>query len=168
MFRRRRARTRTRVITQSFKKVINYAPTSRIGATKIDFEMATGQDSVAAGQTGPVDVNVPTGSIIESIEIQYTIQNVLASAAFCHVAIQRVLPSQSSISPNVIGGSNQRNQVHWQRVFAVGTQQNVNIIKRFKIPRPYQRVREGARWVFVVLPSANVTDVVQVIYKFKR
>ncbi len=81
-----------RTVIQSFKKVINYAPAGRTASAKLDFEMATGQDSVAAGQTGSTDVNVPTGSVITSIDIQYCISNLVGVSGFQHISIQRVLP----------------------------------------------------------------------------
>ncbi len=165
---RRSRTTAMRPVIQSFKKVLNYAPASRAAGAKLDFEMATGQDSVAAGQTGPTDVNVPTGSIIKSFTIQYSCQNLVNIASFLYISVQRALPSQTTLSPNVIGGSNQRNQVHLQMQKSVGQNQQVNFSITFKVPKKYQRVREGARWVFVTLPTQIQTDALQVIYKFYR
>ncbi len=167
--RRTRRSTRPMAVVQSYKKVLNFAPTSRAASTQVNYELVKGTDSVAAGQTGPTDAAVPTGSIIKSIEIQYTDQNLVNIASFLHVCIQRRLSGQAaSVGCNVVGGSPQRNQVHWQSLRTIGQNQNVVIVKRFKIPAKYQRVREGAIWEFSNLASTIHTNACQVIYKFYR
>ncbi len=166
--RRSRRRSSPRAVIQSFKKVINTGPSSRPATTKVDFDVSKGVDSVAAGQISAVDVDVPTGSVIKGFEVQYCVQNLVNVAAFLHVSIQQLRANQLSIDPRVVGGDPQRNQVFWQRVYCIGQNQNVNIIKRFKIPPKFQRVRDGDEWVLTVISSQVYTDTYQAIYKFYR
>ncbi len=166
--RRTRRRSSARAVIQSFKKVINTGPSSRPATTKVDFDLADGVDSVAAGQTSAVDVDVPTGSVIRGFEIQYCAQNLVNIAAFLHVSIQHLRSGQTSIDPRVIGGDPQRNQVFWQRVYCIGQNQNVNIVRKFKVPSKFGRVRDGDKWVFTVISSQVYTDTYQAIYKFYR
>lgn len=157
-----------RQIVQSYKKVINHAPASRAASTILNFALSEGVDSVAAGQTGPTDVNVPTGAVIKYIEIQYVDVNLVAIASIRHVSIQKLHQGQSTINPALVGGNAQRNQVHMQQMFSVGQNQNSNHVYRFKIPKKFQRVREGDKWQFVVFGDSIHTSAVQAIYKFYR
>ncbi len=168
---RRRNHRRTmavRNIVQSFKKVINDAPASRLSATSIQTTLSTGVDSVAAGQTGPTDSNVPTGSVIKFFEIQWSMGNVSGGNNFFNVAIMQVHTGQSIVAPNVVGGSALRNQVFHQDAFQIGTDQNGSRKYRFKVPPKFQRVREGDSWRFIRQGDATFSDAVQVIYKFYR
>ncbi len=163
-----RRRSAPQAIVQSFKKVLNFAPAGHSAGLKIDNVLALGTDSVAAGQTGVTDPAVPTGSIIKAFVIQYAVSNLVGVSAFQHISIQSLKPSQGSISPNVVGGNPQRNQVYFQSMRVVGPNQNANYNFVFKVPKKYQRVREGDNWLFTVLNTAAVTDSLQVIYKFYR
>ncbi len=155
-------------VIQSYKKVINEAPTSRAAGAVIALNIARGVDSVAAGQTGPIDADVPTGSVIKFIEIQYSVTNLVAVSLFHFISIQLILNGQSGIAPDVVGGSAQRNQVHFQTTYSVGKEQNSTRIFRFKIPKRFQRMREGMIWQFSRIGSAVYADNVQAIYKFYR
>ncbi len=164
----RRQSIRPRTIVQSFKKVINHAPASRAAATNIEFSIATGVDSTAAGQTGPTDVNVPTGSVIKYFEIQFPCTNLVAVSAFQYLSVQQLRSGQVSVNADVIGGSPQRNQVFFQKLYSIGKEQNSTMIIKFKVPKKFQRVREGDRWVFSTLNTVVHTSAVQIIYKFYR
>lgn len=155
-------------VIQSFKKVLNDAPTSRASGAKISLNLVKGVDSSAAGQTGPVDADVPTGSIVKYIEIQFSVTNLVNVSLYMHVSIQQLQSGQSSIIPNVIGGNPQRNQVFFQNMFSVGQTQNSTHIMRFKVPKKFQRVREGTVWQFVYTGDQVYTNAIQVIYKFYR
>ncbi len=168
MFHRRRRVTRMAPVIQSFKKVMNDAPASRAAGATIDLKMSDGEDSVAAGQTGPIDAGVPTGSLIKFFEIQYCVTNLVAISLFMHVSIQLIRSGQTNIAPNVVGGNPQRNQVFYQKLYSVGKEQNSTLIVRFKVPKRFQRVRDGDTWQFVRTGSAVYTDATQVIYKFYR
>ncbi len=157
-----------RPVIQSFKKIINDAPASRISGSSIQTTLSTGVDSIAAGQTGPVDANVPTGSLIKFFEIQWSMGNVSGGNNFFNVIIMQVHSGQSIVAPNVVGGSALRNQVFFQQAFQIGTDQNGSRIYRFKVPKKFQRVREGDSWRFIRQGDATYSDAVQVIYKFYR
>lgn len=159
---------RPRNVIQSFKKVLNTAPTSRAASTNIVYDLVSGVDSVAAGQTGVIDDQVPTGSVIKEIIIQYSVINLVSVAMFNNISIQHLRSGQTSISPIVVGGNPQRNQVHLQKMKSVGQDQQRDYEIRFKIPRKYQRVREGDKWVLTSLCNQIFTDNLQVIYKFYR
>ncbi len=164
----RRRRSSIKTVIQSFKKVINVAPTSRLAATTIGDNITVGTDSVAAGQTGPTDAAVPTGSVLKFIEIQFTVGNLVLVNDFVHWALGLYHSGQTPPSPIVIGGSPLRNQIHRQGMFTVGQQQNSTHVIKFKIPPRFQRVREGDFWQFTRNYSAVSTDALQIIYKFYR
>ncbi len=156
-----------RPVIQSYKKVINYAPASQTTSLVVK-GLSQGGDSVAAGQTGPTDIAVPSGSVIKFFEIQYSCTNLLSSQLIIHCCIELLHSGQSFVNPNVVGGSPKRNQVHFQQMFGVGLNQNSNHIFRFKIPKRFQRVRDGDVWNFLSLGSTAHSDCAQVIYKFYR
>ncbi len=153
---------------QSFKKVLNFAAASRAASTVINHVVSTGTDSVAAGQTSPTDSQVPTGSVIKYFEIQWSASNLVVVTAFLHMSIQLLRANQTALSPLVVGGNMQRNQVFYQEVLSMGQFQNVNRKWRFKVPKKFQRVREGDTWVFNTNGDVVYADVSQVIYKFYR
>ncbi len=157
-----------RPVIQSYKKVLNFAPTSRLSGTDILSIMSTGQDSVAAGQTGVTDGNVPTGSLIKFFEIQWSLGNTTGGSMFMNCMIQQTHGGQNALSPLTVGGKSQRNQVFFQAAFQLGTGQNGSRVYRFKVPKKFQRVREGDLWIFSRNGNATYTDAVQVIYKFYR
>ncbi len=157
-----------RPVIQSYKKVINEAPASTAAGTNRLFTAANGVDSVAAGQTSPTDPAVPTGSIIKYIEWQLTVGNSTLANVFVHVAIQYLLAGQGNVSPNVVGGNNQRNQVLFQDMFACQQSQNTNRKYKFKIPKQFQRLREGMFWRMVVQADLLTSSAGQIIYKFYR
>ncbi len=156
-----------RPVIQSYKKVLNYAPTSQ-GTSVIPKAMSIGTDSVAAGQTSPTDTAVPTGSVIKFFEVHYTVTNLLSTQLVMHMCFQLLHSGQAVLVPNVVGGSPRRNQVHYQLMFGVGEQQNSNHVWRFKVPKRFQRVREGDVWQFLTIGSGNHSDSAQIIYKFYR
>ncbi len=166
---RSRRRSSFRPITKTYKKVLTFAPAAHAAATKIDFPLVTGVDSLAAGQTSVTDSTVPTGSVVSYIEINYSFLNLIApgSGVFMSLSIQQLLTGQSSLDPRVVGGDPQRNQVFHQEVIAMGSNQNGNRVIRFKIPKNFQRVRDGQRWFFTVIASGVFSDNLQVIYKIK-
>ncbi len=157
-----------RAVIQSFKKVLNDAPASRASATNISLNLAKGEDSVAAGQTGVIDPDVPTGCVIKYFEIQWSYANPTAGVIFLHTTIQKLHSGQSPISPNVVGGNPQRNQVFHQSMRAISLNQNGNAVFRFKVPKKFQRMREGDVWQFNRIGNASFSDAIQVIYKFYR
>ncbi len=166
-YRRRRRRSSMAGITQSYKKVLDFAPAS-IGAGKINYLLVTGTDSVAAGQTSVTDSQVPTGARIMSFTVIFGASQIVGGSVFCYTSFQRLLVSQGTVDPRTVGGNAQRNQVLHQDMFSIGINQNANRVYHFKVPKGMQRVREGAAWHFVVNGTNTLTQAVQVIYKFYR
>ncbi len=75
---------------QSYKKVLNFAPTSRAAAATISQTIAQGVDSTAMGQVSPTDPIVTTGSILKFIEIQFAWTNLVSVSHFMHMSIQHL------------------------------------------------------------------------------
>lgn len=164
----RRRPSRTRSVIQSYKKVLNFAPASHAAGAQAIFTLTNGVDSIAAGQTSVADGNIPTGSVVKFIEIQFSTVNLISVASFMHLTIQQVHSGQSAIAGNAVGGNPQRNQVFHQEMLSLGQDQNNNRKVRFMIPKKFQRVREGDRWQWTVTCDTIWTDALQVIYKFYR
>ncbi len=156
-----------RAVIQSYKKVINFAPAS-FGAGFNSQFIATGVDSVAAGQTGATDVNVPTGSIIKYFEVQFCVSNSVATACYVNCSVQYALSGQGFVNPDSVGGAGQRNQVLHQDLFTVGNQQNSTHKFKFKVPKKFQRLREGMSWALTWSNNVTVNNKTQIIYKFYR
>ncbi len=166
-FRGSRRRSSLQVV-QSFKKVINHAPASRTVTTVHPFNVSFGVDSVAAGQTSPTDVNVPTGSVIKNFESQFSVTNLTNQNQYFWVSIQRTHSGQAPVSARAVGGHPQRNQVFRLLQFMVGQSQNSNHVWKFKVPAKYGRVREGDAWVMTIESDVVFNAAVQHIYKFYR
>ncbi len=165
----RRSRRGPRSIVRTYKKVLNFAPASSGAGTKVDFDITFGVDSLAIGQTGPTDNVVPTGAIVDYIEFQYGVVNLAATANFTHISIQSLLSGQAAtVSPNVVGGNPQRNQVFYQMMRSNGQGQNSTYVIKWRVPKMMQRMREGSRIELTVLNTAAVTHSLQVIYKVKQ
>jgi len=166
--RRRRGRSMPRAVVQSYKKVLNFAPASR-GTAKQDFQIVLGADSLAAGQTSPTDAAVPTGAIITSILFQSVFNNLAAASDFINWSVQRLVSGQAAtVTPNVVGGDDQRNQVMHLDLLSAGQGQNLKHTYLFKVPKGMQRVREGDQWFVTYISTANTEHSMQVIYKFFR
>ncbi len=128
----------------------------------------TGVDSVAAGQTGVVDGDVPTGSIFKYVEVQFCASNVVSTAIFVNCTLQYKLAGQPLVDPELVGGSAQRNQVLHQDKFTVGADQNSTHKFKFKIPKQFQRIREGVQWSLTWSNNGTINNTTQIIYKFYR
>ncbi len=157
----------TRPIIKTYKKVINVVPASyAAGFSNIIF--AVGKDSITMGQTSNTDGDVPTGSIIEYVEVQFCAVNLVAAACFINFSLQYTLSGQNPIDPSIIGGSPQRNQVLNQGLLCGGLAQNIKLVKKYKLPKKFQRLREGMKWTFNWDTSATVSAAAQLIYKVKQ
>ncbi len=131
-------------------------------------EFAVGVDSVAAGQVSATDTNVPTGSIIKYFEVMFAASNVVAAPCFVNCTLQYTLNPQAAIDPNAVGGDPQRNQVLHMDLFTIGQFQNSTHKFKFKVPKQFQRLREGMRWKLTWRNSATVNRECLIIYKFYR
>jgi len=156
-----------RPMVNSYKKVQNSGQAT-FGTPGFQSEfLVQGVDNFT-GQLTATDANVQTGSIIKFIEVQFALANVLEGACFVNCTVQYTLSSQTVVDPDQVGGNQQRNQVLHQDMFSVGGFQNSTHKFKFKIPKKFQRVREGMDWVLVWSNSAAVTRNVQTIYKYYR
>ncbi len=156
-----------RPVIQSFKKVLLYLEAGFSAGFQTE-RIALGVDSVAAGQTGVTDTQVPTGSLIKYIEVQFAISNLVSTPCYINCTLQYILSGQTFIAPSVVGGSGQRNQVLHMDMYSVGANQNSNHKFKFKIPEKFQRLREGMAWHLTWENNASVNRQAQIIYKFYR
>lgn len=159
-------RRTTGTVVQSFKKVILHLPVSTAVQTAPDISVGT--DSVAAGQTSITDANVPTGSIIKAVRVQVALSNNTANNVVVNMTIQQLHTGQGNVSPLAVGGNPQRNQVFKQWLIPIATGQEKMVDYLFKIPKKYQRVREGSRWRMVTESNFARFESYQFIYKFYR
>ncbi len=151
-------------VVKSFKKVLNVIPASYTsGFTNVI--LTTGVDAISPGQLSITDQNIPTGSVVKYIEIQFAAVNLTATAGILGFALQYFLAGQTPIDPSAVGGHPQRNQVLHQACIAAGDNQNVNRTFKFKIPKKFQRTKEGMGFAFSWSTNVTVTAAIQVIYK---
>jgi len=155
-------------VIQSFKMVVNHAPTSRAAGASITHRILRGVDSISAGQSGPTDADIPTGSVVKFIELQYSAVNLVTVAMFMHTTVQLKRSGNATISPLLVGGNPLRNTIINQSMRNIGKDQNANWVLRLKIPSIYQRIRDGDDWNLVSNASQVYTDAAQFIYKFFR
>ncbi len=157
-----------RPVIQSQKMQVLKAEAANIAATKINTAFATGTDCVAAGQTSNVDTKVPTGAHIQYVEIQYTAGNLVAISSNVTWCIQLIHTGQSTVDPLIWGGNAQRNQIFKCGLMSLGKEQSNNRTIKFKIPKQFQRVREGDQWSFTRNGTALFTDMIIFVYKYYR
>ncbi len=163
----RRRSSGPRNIVQSFKKVI-FRVNASFGAGFTNEQIAVGVDSIAAGQTSATDNQVPTGSIIKYFEVQFAASSVVSTPIYLNCTIQYRLSGQTFIDPRLVGGDKQRNQVLHMDLFSVGSNQNSTHKFKFKIPKGFQRLREGMEWALTWSTNGTVNREFQCIYKFYR
>ncbi len=151
---------------QSYKQISVDGPASRAAATNIVHLVAQGVDNYA----GPTAANneVPTGAKISSVLLLLGFTNLVAISALLHLNFQFLRSGQSVIVPGAIGGNPQRNQVTDTRMFFLGQNQNSNLMMIIKVPKIFQRIREGDTWRLVYRCDAVFASATQAIYKFYR
>ncbi len=164
-YHRRRSNMRMQPI-QSYKQVSVDGPASRAAATNILHSFLAGVDNY----TGPTALNseVPTGAKVMSVLIMVTLSNLVSISALCHLDIQLFRTGTPVITPGAVGGNTARNTVIHTRMFFIGQNQNTSLMFRVKIPKIYQRIREGDNWNIVYRCDAVFASATQVIYKFYR
>ncbi len=154
---------------RTYKKILNYgiASTTALVADNI----TKGVDSLAIGQTGPSDADVPTGWKIRGVRVQAGFGNQSTTIAMhVGVCIQYRLSGQTAtVDPLAQGGHAQRNQVIKSWMFVLAPQEHRNIDTYVKIPKQFQRIKEGMIWTFAH-SSAGVTRTYadQLIYKVRE
>ncbi len=149
-----------------FKKQINFTIVS--SAVLTASPICTGVDSVALGQTSITDGNVPTGSIIKGFLISFGIANPSTTNLEVGVNIQFLLSGQATtVNPLAVGGIPQRNQVMHSWHFTVAQDSMVNRLKFVKIPKQFQRIKEGMIWNIAIDANTSREQAIQVIYKVR-
>ena len=149
-----------------YKKVLNFLQVGTAVQT-ID-NLVNGVDSTALGQTTITDGNVPSGSHVKAIRIQYAVGNIGATVIEVGVSLQYRLGGQGTVVPPLsTGGNNQRNQVIKQWHFSLAPNEHRNINELCKIPKKFWRVREAMKWDLVKESNASRSESNQVIYLVK-
>lgn len=152
---------------QSYKKVLFFVPAGFTAGFNNQF-MAQGTDGISGQQVTNVDGLVPTGSVIKYFEIQFCVTNLVSTPIYINCTIQYKLSGQAIVDPNAVGGSATRNQVLHMDYFTVGANQNSTHKFKFKVPKRFQRIREGMDWVMSWSTNGSVNNSTQIIYKFYR
>ncbi len=151
---------------QSYKQISVDGPASRAAATNISHTVLVGVDNY----TGPSAANneVPTGAKVMSILIMACFTNLVSVSALLHLNFQCVRAGITGVTPGVIGGTPQRNTVVFTQMKFLGQNQNSNFMWLIKIPRIYQRIREGDVFNLTYRNDAVFASATQAIYKFYR
>ncbi len=151
-----------------YKKILNYGIATTNALVADTF--VKGVDSIALGQTGPSDADVPTGSQVHGVRIMAGFGNQSTTVAMhIGVCVQYLLAGQSNnVDPLAQGGNNQRNQVIKSWMFVLAPLEHRNIDVYVKIPKKFSRIREGTLWRFVHSSAGvNRTYADQMIVKVK-
>ncbi len=146
----------------SYKNIVVDGPASRAAATNIDHVFALGADSAT------VNGSIQTGSKIMSVLIFASFQNLVAIALTLHLNVGIIRGASTFPTPGAVGGTINRNQVFFTHQAMIGKEQNNNFVFRLKIPKIYQRVREGDQLILRYRGDAVFSSVTQVIYKSYR
>ncbi len=151
---------------QSYKQINIDGPASRAAATLIQPAILQGVDNY----TGPSAANneVPTGAKVTSFIIFACFTNLVSVSALLHMNVQFLRSGQGAITPGAIGGNAQRNQVVATVMKFLGKDQNSNFTFQVKVPKIYQRIREGDVWRLTYVVDAVFASATQALYKFYR
>ncbi len=151
---------------QSFKQITVDGPASRAAATNITHRFVLGIDNYA----GPTATNdeVPTGAKVMSATLFMSFSNLVSINALLHYHIQCLRFGGAIVTPGVQGGSPLRNTVIHTGMLFIGKEQNTNLQLNIKIPRIYQRIREGDQFFIVYRCDAVFASATEVLYKFYR
>ncbi len=157
-----------RAVIQSQKMWILKASASNTGGTQALEQITIGTDDFAGGQTSSVDKRVPTGAVIKEIHVFASFVNLSAVANFLNWGIQILRTNQTASQILAWGGDAKRNQILLVGQRSLGESQSVNVNIVFKIPRMFQRVREGDTWNFIRIGSATWSDQLCFLLKYYR
>ncbi len=166
-FRGSRRRSTPRAAINTYKKVLHFINAGFSAGFQNTF-IIQGKDGINPSQATATDGEVPTGSTVKFIEVQFAISNLVSTPCYINCTLQYKLKGQFFIEPNKVGGDAQRNQVLHMELFSVGANQNSNHKFKFKIPKQFQRVRDDMDWSLTWQNSATVNREIQVIYKFQH
>ncbi len=155
-----------RPLVRTYKKVLNFAEASFTAGQRSE-TLIEAKDSVALGQTNATDATVPTGARCRYFLVQMPITNSSSQTAYINCCIEYTLGGQSGIDPDAVGGNSARNQVMHQSLFSVGFNQNSTHNFKIKVPKQFQRLREGMIWRLIWSNSNTINRRLQVIYKIE-
>ncbi len=128
--------------------------------------MWKGKDEETLGQTGVNDTDVPTGSIVPSVEIWMPKVNLGSGTAnFITWSIQRTQTGQAVVDPIVQAGNPLRRNVMLTGKLGLGTGQNNNLHFKYRVPKKYQRVGDGDVWNLVMNNGLAVSTEYMFIFK---
>ncbi len=160
-----RRRSIPRSTVRSAKYIVVEGPQSDSAGLKA-VTMFKGVDNATLGQTSVVDVDVPVGAKIASVEIFMPKVNLgAATANFVVWTIQRTLSGQSVVNPLLAGGNPIRKNIILTGVLGLGTGQNNPLHIKFKIPKKFQRIGDGDVWSIVTDQTTAVSTIYYIIYK---
>ncbi len=160
-----RSRSTPRPVLNSYKKVLKFAPASFAAGFNNMF-LIQGLDGITPKQTSSTDGQVPTGAVVKFIEVQFAVNNAVSTPVFVNCTLQYNDSTQVMQDPDTIGGNAQRNQCLHMDLFSVGQNQNSTHKFKFKIPKKFQRIRDGRDWALTWSNSNSVNVAMQAIYKF--
>ncbi len=103
-----------------------------------------------------------------SVLLMVCFTNLVSVSSLLHLNFQFFRANQSVVTPGAVGGNSQRNQVINTVMKFLGQDQNSNFVYQIKVPRIYQRIREGDTWVLVYRTDTVFASASQAIYKFYR
>ncbi len=163
---RRRFRPALRPIIQSYKQVTVDGPASRAAATTIFHNLVVGTDNY----TGPSAANneVPTGAKVFGILILASFTNLVSVSALLHFNVFCNRSGGIFPIPGAVGGDANRNKIIYTDMKFLSKDQNNNVRLFIKIPRIYQRIREGDSITIMYQVDAVFASATQAIYKFYR
>ncbi len=97
-----------------------------------------------------------------------TFTNLVSVSSLLHLNFVCLRAGIAGITPGAVGGAAQRNTVIHTMMIFLGHDQNNNFMFRIKIPKIYQRVREGDVWQLRYRADTVFASATQAIYKFYR
>ncbi len=164
-YRGSRRRGLPRSTVRSVKYIVDQAGSSEAaGLTAVT--ICKGVDNATLGQTGPTDIDVPTGAKIAKIELWMPKVNLGAGTAnFITWTIQRTNTGQAVVSPNVMGGNPLRQNVMLTGVIGLGAGQNNQLHVTYKVPPKFQRITDSQVWSVVNDNGLAVSTIYKFMYK---
>ncbi len=163
---RRRSRSMALTPINSYKQITVDGPASRAAATTIFHRIVRGVDNYS----GPSAANdeVPTGAKIFSILVFACFTNLVGISSLLHLNVNMLRAGAPSPTPGVVGGFAGRNTVVMTQMKFLGKDQNSNFMWRIKVPKVFQRIREGDEFFIFYRTDTVFASATQAIYKFYR
>ena len=160
---RRRRRMASRAPIQSYKHVVDFEDADVIAGVQTFITLG----NVVQSRTGATIANVVGEKVFRmhiDLDIVSTSGGVVGSY---QIYLIKLREGQTAPAANSVGVSNLRNQIWFQKagVFPTEDGGTVGISRWFKVPKIYQRMREGDIFGLVFVANASYTFTGQAIYK---